>query len=125
MRPLVRTGRRPEKQAGLALLLIVGVLGLGAMLMLVRAFNQAALSDPRRVGNERVLVDAKAALLLYVSTQAATEAYPGKLPCPEDTSLIGTANEGRTQTYCSLPAVGRLPWKTLGLGAAPDRKSVV
>ena len=119
MRPLVRTGRRPEKQAGLALLLIVGVLGLGAMLMLVRAFNQAALSDPRRVGNERVLVDAKAALLLYVSTQAATEAYPGKLPCPEDTSLIGTANEGRTQTYCSLPAVGRLPWKTLGLGAAP------
>ena len=58
MRPLVRTGRRPEKQAGLALLLIVGVLGLGAMLMLVRAFNQAALSDPQRVGNERVLVDA-------------------------------------------------------------------
>lgn len=119
MRLLVRTGRRPGKQAGLALLLIVGVLGLGAMLMLVRAFNQAALSDPRRVGNERVLVDAKAALLLYVSTQAATEAYPGKLPCPEDTSKIGLATEGEAQGYCSLPAVGRLPWKTLGLGAAP------
>ncbi len=87
--------------------------------MLVRALNQAALSDPRRLGNARVLEDAKAALIMYVSSQVATETYPGKLPCPEDTTKIGTANEGQAQAYCSLPAVGRLPWKTIGLAAAP------
>lgn len=119
MSHLVRRSRYPGKQSGLALLLVIGVLGLGATLMLVRAFNEAALGNPRELGNARVLEDAKAALLMYVSRQVATEAYPGKIPCPEDTSLIGTVNEGRTSTYCSLPAVGRLPWKTLGLAAAP------
>ncbi len=100
-------------------MLIVGILGLGATLMLVRAFNQAALNSPLRLTNARVLEDAKGALLLYVSDQAATETYPGKLPCPEDTSKIGGLLEGSTQGYCTLPAVGRLPWRTLGYKQAP------
>lgn len=112
-------GRPHRKQSGLALLLVIGVLGLGAIFMLVRSFKEASLSTPKHLGNLRVLDDARAALLIYVSSQVATEDYPGKLPCPEDTTKIGTANEGRAQSYCSLPAVGRLPWKTLGYAVAP------
>ena len=115
-----RTLAGRKNQAGLILLLMVGVLGLGATYMLLRAFNQAAtLNEARLSKNALVLEEAKAALLLYVSTQAATETYPGKLPCPEDTTVIGTANEGQAQGFCSLPAVGRLPWKTLGFKQAP------
>lgn len=119
MRHPVRPLRHRRRQDGLALLLIIGVLGLGATLMLVRALNEAALGEPRRLGNARVLEDAKAALLMYVNTQAASEAHPGKLPCPEDTTKIGLPTEGEAKSYCSLPAFGRLPWKTLGYPTAP------
>lgn len=119
MRHRVRPLRHRHKQSGLALLLIIGILGLGATLMLVRALNEAALGEPRRLGNARVLEDAKAALVMYVGTQAASDPFPGKLPCPEDTTKIGLATQGEAQGFCSLPAVGRLPWKTLGYAAAP------
>ncbi len=116
----VRMAPPRRKQSGLILLLLVGVLGLGATYMMLRAFNVAAeFNTSGQLKNALILEEAKAALLMYVSAQAATESYPGKLPCPEDISKIGTANEGRTQTYCSLPAVGRLPWKTLGYANAP------
>jgi hypothetical protein len=116
----VRTAPPKRRQSGLILLLLVGVLGLGATYMMLREFNVAAeFNNSRQLKNALILEEAKVALLMYVSTQVATEAYPGKLPCPEDTSKIGTANEGQTAPYCVLPAVGRLPWKTLGYANAP------
>lgn len=119
MRLQARPARPPRRQSGLALLVIIGMLGLGATLMLVRALNQAAQGDPRRSGNSRVLEDAKAALIMHVSLKAASESHPGKLPCPEDISLIGTADEGKSQGTCAVPAIGRLPWKTLDMATAP------
>ena len=116
----VRMAPPRRKQSGLILLLLVGVLGLGATYMMLRAFNEAAaLNDARLSKNALILEEAKAALVMYVSGKVATESYPGKLPCPENTLKIGTANEGDAQNYCSLPAVGRLPWKTLGYANAP------
>lgn len=115
----IRPVRTRNKQTGLALLLIIGILGLGATLMLVRALNEAALGENHRLGNARILEDAKAALVMAVGAEVATEAHPGKLPCPEDISKIGTSYEGDPQTSCSLPAVGRLPWRFLGYPAAP------
>lgn len=89
--------------------------------MLVRALNQSALNSPLRLTNVRVLEDAKGALLMHVSNNAldSSENYPGRLPCPEDTAKIGTASEGDALAYCVLPAVGRLPWKSLGYTQAP------
>jgi len=109
-----------RRQSGVILLVLVGLMGLGATYGMLRAFNQAAgLNSSRQAKNALVVDEAKSALLMYVSTQAAAESFPGKLPCPEDTSRIGTANEGDAMGYCSLPAVGRLPWKTLGYAKAP------
>jgi len=109
-----------RRQSGVILLVLVGLMGLGATYGMLRAFNQAAgLNSSRQAKNALVVDEAKSALLMYVSTQAASESFPGKLPCPEDTSRIGTANEGDAMGYCSLPAVGRLPWKTLGYAKAP------
>ncbi len=50
-----------------------------------------------------------------------TSANPGTLPCPEDTSLIGTPNEGSALSSCSNQLnLGHLPWRTLGLGKILD-----
>jgi hypothetical protein len=67
--------------------------------------------------NARILQEAKSALLGYVAHRAAmtTENDPGRLPCPEAAGNIGTANEGIAAGNCTLPAIGRLPWRTLGL----------
>ena len=109
-----------RRQSGVILLVLVGLMGLGATYGMLRAFNQAAgLSTSRLAKNALILEEAKAALLMYVSTKAASEDFPGKLPCPEDTSKIGGALEGDTMTFCSLPAVGRLPWRSLGYAKAP------
>jgi hypothetical protein len=61
----------------------------------------------------------------YVALQAvkAGEDSPGRLPCPEAPGNIGTANEGQAAAGCTLPAVGRLPWRTLGLDKLVDAKS--
>lgn len=52
---------------------------------------------------------------------SVSSANPGMLPCPEDSSLIGTANEGSAQSNCSNQLnLGHLPWRTLGLGKIQD-----
>jgi hypothetical protein len=109
-----------RSQSGFILLLMIGAMGLGSIYMMMRAFNDAAaFSKSRAQKNLLVLEEAKAAVLMHVESNVATESHPGKLPCPEDTTKIGTVNEGSAQNYCSLPTVGRLPWKTLGYSKAP------
>lgn len=73
-----------------------------------------------RAQDSAVLREAKNALIAHVASEAMqfTENSPGRLPCPEDPSFAtdGNAdNDGVAATTCALPAVGRLPWKTLGL----------
>jgi hypothetical protein len=46
---------------------------------------------------------------------------PGTLPCPEDVTLVGTFNEGNSRATCNeVNPIGRLPWKTLGIGDIRD-----
>lgn len=58
--------------------------------------------------------EAKEALIAYAVTHTT---IPGRLPCPEDPSFIGTANEGYQMSSCSNSGstTGRLPWRSLGL----------
>ncbi|MDH5212138.1 MAG: hypothetical protein OEW96_10765, partial [Betaproteobacteria bacterium] len=71
--------------------------------------------------NAKVLSQAKQALIGWLAMNAAgTDSDPGRLPCPEAPGDFNTVNEGRAAGNCTLPAVGRLPWRTLGLDKLVD-----
>jgi len=106
------------RQRGVALLVMVTVIALGASWILVSSLNAASnRTAQNRQTNARILAESKDALIGWVMRQAALagENNPGRLPCPEAAGYIGTANEGIAAGNCALPAVGRLPWRTLGL----------
>ena len=106
------------RQRGAALMAMLAVLILGAAWWAVTALSTPIdRTASERVHNARILQEAKSALIGYVAHRAAmtTENDPGRLPCPEAAGNIGTANEGIAAGNCTLPAVGRLPWRTLGL----------
>ncbi len=123
---LHRHRRAPSRhrQRGVALLVMVTIITLGASWLLVSALTDAATSREaaNRHNNARVLAEAKHALAGWMIRQAiqAGENNPGRLPCPEAAGYIGTANEGIAAGNCTLPAVGRLPWRTLGLPKLRD-----
>src|SRR5688500_6874243 len=105
-------------QRGAALIVMCLILVLGACWWLVsrsEIFERTALD---REHNARVLSRAKQALIGYVAHTATASAndQPGRLPCPEADANIGNpASEGEASANCALPAVGRFPWRTLGV----------
>jgi hypothetical protein len=116
-----------RRQRGAALLAMLLVLTLGGAWYLLSRLNAASANQTASVRNQNaaVLAQAKQALMGYVAYQAALigEVNPGAFPCPEApsgmTSLTGF--DGRTQTpNCTLPAIGRFPWRTLGTDKLVD-----
>jgi hypothetical protein len=78
--------------------------------------------------NAKVLGQAKRALVGWMAINAATDNNPGRLPCPEAVNAIGTSSEGIsaplvTPSTPNCATVGRLPWRTLGLGKLVDAAS--
>ena len=116
-----RSARRT--QIGAALLIMLAVLVLGAswfsVSRLAAGANYTAAAPAR---NADVLGLAKAALIGHVAQRAARsgENNPGRLPCPEAPGSAGGPNEGVAAGNCTLPAVGRLPWRTLGIDKLVD-----
>jgi hypothetical protein len=108
------------RQRGIALMLLMLLAIVTASAIFIAALGQPgtrnALQEQERT--LQALQQAKEALIAYAANQ---KNLPGQLPCPEDTSLIGTPNEGNaiSAIYCgvspTLPAVGPLPWRTLNL----------
>jgi hypothetical protein len=113
-----------RRQRGAALILLLVVLALGGTWYLITRIHErsADFTARNRQHNAAVLAEAKRALIGYVAHQAAVsgENNPGAFLCPEAPNLIGGANEGITAGNCSLPAVGRLPWKTIGIEKLTD-----
>lgn len=111
----MRAERR--EQDGAALIVLMVILILAASSYFLSALNAASSSVDvsRRQISSKALATAKEALLGHAATVAASDANPGRLPCPESPANIGTANEGMAAANCLLPAVGRLPWRTLGV----------
>lgn len=110
-------------QRGAALLAMLAVLVLGTAWWTVSALDRPlGRTAEDRAHNARLLQSAKAALIGHVAHRAAmtTENDPGRLPCPESPGSIGGPNEGIAAGNCTLPAVGRLPWRTLGLDKLRD-----
>jgi hypothetical protein len=114
-----------RRHRGIALIALLAILALGALGFLIRQLNaeSGGIDAVRKNRNAEVLNRAKQALIGYVAQQAvqATENNPGRLPCPEAPGNFGDpANEGTAAGNCSLPSVGRLPWRTLGLDKLVD-----
>jgi len=116
-----------RRQHGAALLAMLLILVLGGAWYLLSRLNAASANRTVSVRNQNaaVLVQAKQALLGYVAYQAAMagEVNPGAFPCPEAPSGMTsiTGFDGRTQTpNCTLPAVGRFPWRTIGTDKLSD-----
>lgn len=113
-----------NKQQGIALLILLLVLGSGALYGLLRTLNQNNLQIERDRKTTEVLAMAKEALIGYavsVNLQPGAPNRPGNLPCPD------TNNDGKDDKPCGDEAgsnqvlrLGRLPWKTLGLAELFD-----
>jgi len=123
----MRSGR-PIRARGAALLIMVMIVGLGATWYLVSRLNtESGLAGAAaKARNQRVLNTAKAALIGYVATQAikADQSRPGALPCPEAPANfndpLANGSDGTVSYPCTLPIVGRFPWRTLGLDKLVD-----
>ncbi len=115
---------RPRSaQRGAALVALMAIVLLAVSWLLLSKLDSADnFTAAARARNAAVLNRAKLALAGYVARQAvlAAESNPGRLPCPEARGYVGTANEGIAAGSCALPALGRLPWRTLGLDRARD-----
>ena len=110
-------------QRGIALLGLLAVAVMAFAYVLTSQLNAASrFVGIDRAHNAKVLSQAKQALIGYMAQQAALagEDDPGHLPCPEAPGNFGTANEGIEAPFCAAPAVGRLPWRTLGLAKLVD-----
>lgn len=105
-----------SEQQGGALLIFMLVLILAAITILLIVIDGKALKLERDKKTALVLQEAKSVIIGWSLLQTNM----GRLPCPEDTTLVGLPAEGSAQASCILPAVGRLPWKTLGLGDIRD-----
>ncbi len=126
-----RLGHQPGKQRGMGLILLMATLTLGASWWLVHALSTPVNRSVNEVdANARALAQAKSALLGHLAHEAllATEDHPGRLPCPESpgsqNNHDGTSyldqDDGVSAGNCALPAVGRLPWRTLGMDRFED-----
>ncbi len=108
-----------RSQQGMTLIMLVFIVGLAATAFVLNALNTHTVKIERDKKTAAALAEAKAALIGWAATQT-TLAKLGQLPCPEDTALIGLPTEGTAKTSCTLPAIGRLPWRSLGLGDLSD-----
>ncbi|MHB1592169.1 MAG: hypothetical protein ACYCTW_11655 [Sulfuricella sp.] len=120
IRPFPNCTSNRKSQHGSAILIILTLIGIGAAFLLVSALNRANSQIERDKITAAALAQAKEALIGYAASVAfsggcgANCPRPGELPCPDNWPQ-GSANEGNPMTPCSGNAIGRLPWKKLGL----------
>jgi hypothetical protein len=106
-----------NREEGLALIYLVFVLSLIFTAYSILTLRQLSNATYQQHKTLLALEEAKRAVIGW----SALQNNPGQLPCPEDYTLIGTLNEGSAKSSCNtLPAIGRLPWKTLGIGDIRD-----
>ena len=102
---------RARGQAAIVILLLL--LGVGATLLVYNFPTAVKLSIEKDKRTEEALALAKVALIGYAaSVDVSGAGRPGDLPCP-DQDDSGTADA--VPACAGALALGRLPWKTLGL----------
>lgn len=116
------------RQRGFALLGLLALISLGVIFAYVTGLNRSAadMAQARAQTTATALAQAKEALIAYAVTYADDPSHtanpvPGFLPCPEMVATIN--NEGVETSGCGsrfVSQLGRLPWRTLGLGPVMD-----
>jgi type II secretory pathway pseudopilin PulG len=100
---------RATRQRGIALIVILVLLGLLAGVLAVGFTDDLARQNKKEQQTADALAKAKEALIGYAANDPN---QPGVLPCPD------RDNDGSADSPCGatgVTAIGRLPWKTLGL----------
>ncbi len=109
-----------QRQRGAVFIVMLVFMIMGVAAFLVSSLNSSAVQIKRDAATADALAQAKEALIGYAagvqisSSSLANQPRPGDLPCP-DNHAIGSGLEGTSTTPCNVNALGRLPWKTLGL----------
>jgi len=103
-----------SRQRGAAFIVMLVILIMGVAAFLVSSLSSIALQAKRDEVTANALKQAKEALIGYaasvvITNPSAASPRPGNLPCPD------INNDGSAEPSCSGNAIGRLPWKTLGL----------
>jgi type II secretory pathway pseudopilin PulG len=110
--PELNVARQRGQAALIAVLLLIG---LGAAAFVYALATPAKITIENDKKTAAALAQAKDALIGYatrVGEPGSTKPGPGYLPCPD------TTNDGIANSPCGAKgatAIGRLPWKTLGL----------
>lgn len=120
MHPPHCLGETTQRGAALIIMLVIMVIGFAALL--VNSFSFADLNNQRQTKTAASLAQAKEALVSYAISSENTgtaSARPGNFPCP-DTDAPRTTGYGDENTSCAAGAIGRLPWRTLGLPELVD-----
>jgi len=110
---------RSTRQDGAALLVLLVIVIIATTGVLLNSLSRASVTTERGRITAEALAQAKEALIAYAIKEAVTAQRPGGLPCP-DTKSPSALTAGDAEGTCSINAIGRLPWKTLGLGDLRD-----
>ncbi len=98
------------------------LLVMGASAILISSLNSRTLQVERNQKSAEALAQAKEALIGYAITYSDSNTNPhGFLPCPDQGQ--NSSQDGETNGSCgvkNVSAIGKLPWKTLGLSTLKD-----
>ncbi|HQM86270.1 MAG TPA: hypothetical protein PLC01_00335 [Methylotenera sp.] len=102
-------------QRGASLIILVLILVLGGLAVVFSSLDGQSIRVERDKKTHDALAEAKLALIGYATRSglATGAARPGELPCPD-------ANNDGSSDVCAVNAVGRLPWRTLGINDLRD-----
>ena len=115
-----------QQQVGVTLILMTFIFALAATSYLLLSQNAQQFKVAQNNQTNQALATAKQALLAYSAEKISGMVYgallvcnsdcprPGDLPCPDKD------NDGSADPPCSGNSLGRLPWKTMGLGDLRD-----
>ncbi len=122
--------RSLRAQRGAVLMIMVAIMVTGLTTLLVRSLSIVDVRNERQAKTSAALAQAKDALIGYAITYGDTHVgeVHGYLPCPDidGKDISGNLSEGSAKANCGSPNVsqiGRLPWRTLGLGPLRDGDS--
>jgi hypothetical protein len=119
------TKKTTTRQSGIALLAMLGLVGLLVALFVFGLVDNSARSNETGQRTAEALAQARQALIGYAGSyrdRNAGEVF-GYLPCPD---ISTTGSEGSAETSASrcatrdVTVIGRLPWRTLGLPPLRD-----
>jgi hypothetical protein len=100
------------------MLIVVTLFGMATALLVYAMSDTTSLTLRRNRDIAATMAEVKRALIGWsvrrTSSNALVDARPGELPCPD------MNNDGLEDGSCVAGAIGRVPWKTLGIPEPKD-----